>query len=67
MILLMIKVGKVGSNPLLIHRFFEHGRRERMTIFWIFPVYPARRATPPRQPDGKGNGQARLSITRRIR
>jgi len=34
----MIKVGKVGSNPLLIHGFFEHGRRGRMTIFWIFLV-----------------------------
>src|SRR5262249_23662810 len=32
----MIKVGKVGSNPLLIHGFFEHGRRELMTIFWSF-------------------------------
>ena len=32
----MIKVGKVGSNPLLIHGFFEHGRREMMTIFWSF-------------------------------
>src|SRR5262245_58464229 len=26
----------MGSNPLLIHGFFEHGQRRRMTIFWIF-------------------------------
>src|SRR5262249_2284251 len=37
-ILPLIKVGKVGSNPLLINGFFEHGRRGRMTIFWIFLV-----------------------------
>jgi len=26
----------MGSNPLLINGFFEHARRGRMTIFWIF-------------------------------
>jgi hypothetical protein len=27
-----------GSNPVLIRGFFEHGRRGRVAIFWIFLI-----------------------------